>query len=469
MVPYPEPYQSQFQQRRLGALGIEWRPSLIKYAVGPDFSVGQDYQVMPLVDLEGMFEPQPEFLDAMLWEPEYDIVSDDTDSEYNVNEDNSSAADQGSASAISSSDLECSEDDSSNRDGRRRSRRKKQNVGVSSVFIFVRSIFNYSLSSNHSVFQVEVMTSSGRRVRKRNLEECNGNTSGSNKTKKSKGSSKISKRKSSKTKTLRPQRIAAHNARNMFSQISETSTDGEDNDSEDESSDSLQDSDNLSEPERKTHNKHEEIKKTLLEESGNVSKPPAYSETQVNVESRQRLVLKFSLRDSKKNVPLEDTRFACENQADMICQSSIPQLQESVQKPLPGTISMDSALSSIDAANAKLPESHNRNVNNEKTKAENATDNLDTSICVEGSTDQSRQVRRHAYEFSRSGDALWTDTEVNGHLEYNANGYVKPETSVKKIFMIMLPFSYLVIFSCLNSNVFFHHVLQEIRTYDQQG
>lgn len=134
MMPYPEPYQSQFQQRRLGALGIEWRPSLIKYAVGPDFSVGQDYPVVPLVDLEGMVEPQPEFLDAMFWEPEYDIiVSDDNDSEYNVNEDSSSAAGQGSV--ISSSDLEYS-DDSSNRDGLRRSRRKKHNVGVS-VFFFV--------------------------------------------------------------------------------------------------------------------------------------------------------------------------------------------------------------------------------------------------------------------------------------------------------------------------------------------
>ena len=144
MVPYPEPYQSQFQQRRLGALGIEWRPSLIKYAVGPDFSVGQDYQVIPLADLEGMVEPQSEFIDTMFWEPEYDIVSDDNDSEYNVNDDNSSAAERGSISAISSSDLESSED-SGNRDGLRRSRRKKHNLEVSGVLIFVGSIFNYNL------------------------------------------------------------------------------------------------------------------------------------------------------------------------------------------------------------------------------------------------------------------------------------------------------------------------------------
>lgn len=42
--------------------------------------------MIPLADLEGMLDPQPEFLDALLWEPEYDIVSDDNDSEYNVKE-----------------------------------------------------------------------------------------------------------------------------------------------------------------------------------------------------------------------------------------------------------------------------------------------------------------------------------------------------------------------------------------------
>lgn len=146
MIPYPEPYHSQFQRRRLGALGIEWRPSLIKYAIGPDFSVGQDYQVIPLADLEGVLDPQPEFLEALLWEPEYDIVSDDNDSEYNVKEDNSSAAEQGTISAISSSDIEYSESDSNNKDGLRRSRRKSHDIVV------------------------ERMTS-GRRVRKRNLGE----------------------------------------------------------------------------------------------------------------------------------------------------------------------------------------------------------------------------------------------------------------------------------------------------------
>ncbi|KAL5069028.1 hypothetical protein RYX36_019915 [Vicia faba] len=352
MIPYPEPYQSQFQRRRLGALGIEWRPSLIKYAIGPDFSVGQDYQVIPLADLEGLLDPQPEFLDALLWEPEYDIVSDDNDSEYNVNEDNSSTAEQGTISVISSSDLEYSESDSNNRDGLRRSRRKSHNIGAEGI-------------------------TSGRRVRKRNLEECNGKTSGNNRVKKSKASSKSAKRKSSKAKTSRPLRTAAHNARNMLSHIDETSTDGEDNYSEEESSDSFEDSENHSEPERKVHIKREEPKKAPLEKSANVSKPPPYSEAQTTLESRPRLVLKFSL--SKKNVPLEDARFARENQADMVCQSSTPQSQERFQKTLPDTYGMS------DATNANLPESH-------------------------------------PYDLSRSGDALLTDTEINGDPEFSANG-----------------------------------------------
>ncbi|XP_054812506.1 uncharacterized protein LOC129313422 isoform X2 [Prosopis cineraria] len=328
MVPYPEPYQSQFQRRRLGALGIEWRPSSIKYAVGPDFSVGQDYQVIPLADLERMVEPQPEFIDAMFWEPEIEIISDDNDSEYNVNDDNTSEAEQGGISSISTSDPECSGDDW---DSLRRSRRKKQNV------------------------EVESTTSSGRRVRKRNLNDCDGMPSGSNRIKKSKNIRKSSKGKSSNTKTIRPQRTAARIARNMLSQMDEISTDGEDVDLEDESSDSLQDSDIISEPERKIQNVCEEHKQPFLDSLANASKPPAHSESQANVGNRRRLVLKFSLRDSKKNLPLEDMAHACDTQTDMVCESS--KSLESIQKSLLDRSSTDPALSFIDV-NVAPPESH---------------------------------------------------------------------------------------------------------------
>lgn len=311
------------------------------------------------------------------------------------------------------------------------------------------------------------MTSSGRRVRKRNLDECNGNTSGSNRLrKKSKGSSKPSKRKSSKAKTLRPQRIAAHNARSMFSQIDEASTDGEDNDSDEEASDSFQDPDDLSEPEMEMNNKHVELKIPLLEKFATVSKPPAFCESQANVETRPRLVVKFSLRDSKKNVPTEDTRLACETQDNMVCQSFRPQPEESDQKTFPDTKSLDPALSSMAAPNAKLPQSLDRNENDDKEQTENITNNLDASRYVEANTDQCRKMKTHTHELSRSGDALLTDAEIDDLLEHNANGYVKPEMNLRKRFMIPLPFIYLVISS--ESNAFSYYVLQEIRTSDWQ-
>lgn len=255
------------------------------------------------------------------------------------------------------------------------------------------------------------------------MDECNGNTSGSNRpSKKSKGSSKSSKRKSSKAKTSRPQRVAAHNARHMFSQIDETSTDEEDNDSNDESSDSFQDPDDFSEPEREMDVKHDEFKKSQLKKFVNASKPPVCSESQSNVESRPRLVLKLSLRDSKKSVPTEDTKPTCETEDNMVCQSSRPQPRECHHKTFPDSKSLDSVLSSMTATNSELPQRHNGDENDDKIQTENATNNLDPSRYVEENTDQCRKVETLTYELSRSGDTLLTDAENDDHLKHNANG-----------------------------------------------
>ena len=144
MIPYPEPYQSTYQQRRLGALGIEWRPSSLRLAVGPDFNLDQDYQMLPLPDLDVLIDPLPEFIDAMDWEPENEVQTDDTDSEYNVTEEYSTGGEQGSLSSNSSGDPECSAEDSdvenSHKDGLRRSKRKKQRAEVSTI--------SYNLISN---------------------------------------------------------------------------------------------------------------------------------------------------------------------------------------------------------------------------------------------------------------------------------------------------------------------------------
>ena len=142
MIPYPEPYQTTYQQRRLGALGLEWRPSTIKFAIGPDFSLGIDYQMPPLADLERMIEPLPEFNEAIFWEPENEVMSEDSDSEYNVTDENPSEGEKESIVVSSSDDSESSaeEDEVGNgyKDGLRRSKRKKHKVkvGVISLHFF---------------------------------------------------------------------------------------------------------------------------------------------------------------------------------------------------------------------------------------------------------------------------------------------------------------------------------------------
>uniref|UniRef100_A0ACD5YPN7 Uncharacterized protein n=1 Tax=Avena sativa TaxID=4498 RepID=A0ACD5YPN7_AVESA len=51
MMPYPEPFQSMYQKRRLGTLGIEWRPPSVNFAVGPTYNATTgEYQIIPIID-----------------------------------------------------------------------------------------------------------------------------------------------------------------------------------------------------------------------------------------------------------------------------------------------------------------------------------------------------------------------------------------------------------------------------------
>uniref|UniRef100_A0A7N0UHD5 Bromo domain-containing protein n=1 Tax=Kalanchoe fedtschenkoi TaxID=63787 RepID=A0A7N0UHD5_KALFE len=226
MIPYPEPYQSLYQRRRLGALNREWQPPTLKLCVGPDITLDRDYQILPLPDLDMVVDPLPEFLDAMDWVPEIEVQSDDNDSEYNVTEDYISGREHVSLSSDSSDDLEYStydDDDDADadrstlKDGSRRSRRKYVNA------------------------EAEIMTSSGRRVKRRNFEECGEDIYSSNKTKKT-HRNKALKRKFSASNTLRPQRAAASKALTLFSKITGASTDIEDGD---ETEDELSGSESL--------------------------------------------------------------------------------------------------------------------------------------------------------------------------------------------------------------------------------
>ncbi|KAH1209062.1 PH-interacting protein [Glycine max] len=287
MIPYPEPYQSEFQQRRLGALGFEWRPSSLRLAVGPDFSLDPDYHMLPLADLDLLTEPLPEFIDAMEWEPEVEVFSDDTDSEYNVTEDFSSKGEKGCSSSNASGDSGCSTDNSEGEDtcmdNIRRSKRKKQKT------------------------ETEVMTSSGRRVKRRNLDERDGNTFGSSRSRKGKSVQKTLRRKSSKSKSSRPQRAAARNALHLFSKITGTPTDGEEDSlvgdfsgSEStlqESNIDSDESDGTLQNEQLNYSKGKEVS---YYESEN-TKSHELTETHVNLMNKRRLVLKLPNRDISKS------------------------------------------------------------------------------------------------------------------------------------------------------------------------
>ncbi|KAF8392654.1 hypothetical protein HHK36_023003 [Tetracentron sinense] len=420
MIPYPEPYQSMFQKRRLGALGIEWRPSSVKFAVGADISLGQDYQMLPLADLDRM-EPFPEFIDAMDWEPEIEVQSDDTDSEYNVPEEYFTEGEQGNLSTTSSTDPEGSAEDSevehSQKDALRRSKRKKHKA------------------------EVEIMTSSGRRVKRRNLDERDGTLSRSNRTKKSSNGRRASRRKFSKSKSLRPQRVAARNALNLFSQITGTSTDGEDEDgSEDDLSDSesmLQNSNIQSnESDRSLQNvqqTHPRGKEVSLDESEDVVKPPEFPESQPNAGNRRRLILKLPIRDSKRRVLPENSGLKCNNQVDLVGSSSkAPQEITEVKKtPLS---SEDPGSSSGDAIDLMLHQNCSGIKMREREQSEKVESHLDLSTGYKDKKIRWGEVKARTSKRLRLGDAMLTDAfhgsnaslDGHGRIRNNVNGHVRP-------------------------------------------
>ncbi|CAL9069102.1 unnamed protein product [Musa banksii] len=259
MIPYPEPYQSMYQRRRLGILGMEWRPTSLKLAV----------------------------VDAVDWEIENDMQSDDTDSEYNVTEEYSTEGEHESLSNSSCEDVEISAEDNSvdhdGKEGLRRSKRKKHKS------------------------RAEFTTSSGRRVKRRNLDEHDGATvSRAHRLGRSRNGH-LTRKKSIKSEPLRPQRIAKTNALTFFSKITGGSTDGEDEDEPDssssESESAFPDSNIQSiESERSMLNNqlnHSKDNRDLRDGCEGAVKPSQTIETQTNLISKRRLVLKLPPREPR--------------------------------------------------------------------------------------------------------------------------------------------------------------------------
>ncbi|XP_018482991.2 uncharacterized protein LOC108854004 isoform X1 [Raphanus sativus] len=291
MIPYEEPYQTMFQKRRLGALGKEWRPSALKLAVGPDITLDQDYQMPPLADLD-LAEPLPEFLDVMEWEPEVDILSDENDSEYNVPEEYSSGKEQecvnSSTSGESGSSSSESDEDGDHQNSLRRSKRKRHKSGAG------------------------IMTSSGRRVKKKNSDDLEGGTNKNKRTRKSRSGRKESKRKSSKSKSSRPRRAAAQNALSWFSKITGRSKDAEEEDVSElsgssESESTTQDSgtgDSELDVALNGHGKQSKGKNILVCDSDDGAQQCDIRET--HPAERRRLVVRFPVKKSDTLTLLEN-------------------------------------------------------------------------------------------------------------------------------------------------------------------
>lgn len=176
------------------------------------------------------------------------------------------------------------------------------------------------------------MTSSGRRVKRRNLDECDGNLVRSHRNQKSRNGRKASRKRSSTSKSLRPQRAAARNALTLFSKITGTSTyvededclDGDTSESESLLHDSNIESDGSDKYLQNEQRKHLKGKEISLDESHDIVKPQEVHEFPLNGGNRRRLVLKLPLRDSNKYMAQDTCKG--DNHADLAGSSSkVPQ------------------------------------------------------------------------------------------------------------------------------------------------
>lgn len=222
----------------------------------------------------------------------------------------------------------------------------------------------FTFSKLHVHFQVELTTASGRRVKKRILDEQEGTSSRSKRYKKSKIGQRTSRRKSTKSKSLRPQRVAARNAINNFSQIPETSTDEEDEDSSaGETSDSesslegssiqrKEQSDNLLNEQRKylvSSNSSEELVKPCLN----------HPDGQINVGNKKKLVLRISLNHHKTPTLSENHMGRLESQTS-IASSTLRAYEENNEEDKIRSRSGDLGSSSAIVVDKEHTESYRR-------------------------------------------------------------------------------------------------------------
>ncbi|KAG8063674.1 hypothetical protein GUJ93_ZPchr0003g16859 [Zizania palustris] len=340
MMPYPEPFQSMYQKRRLGTLGIEWRPPSVNFAVGPTYNATTgEYQIIPIIDPD-RWEPLPEITDFIELEPENEVISDDTDSEYNGLDEHSTDGEQevlsGDSSGASYSSAEIDRDNLTDNAHLLRSRRKKKKSDVG------------------------VITSSGRRVKKRNFDERDGPTvSRPHRGRKSRNGRSSKQKKSPKSKGLRPQRRAARNALSFLSKIG-ASTEEDEDDSESSLSDSELNTEST-EAEQTAWNGQLRFGRESNShyDSEDVTQPSQFTETHGNTGSNRRLVLRIPRRDLKVQFTSENRKIECSTQDKEV--AFAPNNDEAVETKLtfePGSSSVLKPELSTDEVQTEISDPH---------------------------------------------------------------------------------------------------------------
>eukprot|EP01018_Ginkgo_biloba_P008740 Gb_35200 [translate_table: standard] len=301
MIPYPDPYQNMYQQRRLGALGIDWQPPSVRLAVGTIddgiYAIQDDlFGQLPPTNGEGdrdrWLEQPAELEDGMDWEQENDAQSDDTGSEYNVTDECTSEGEKGSLNVSSSEESECSvdedensKDEESSRAHLRRSKRKKRKAeGI-------------------------MVTSCGRRVRKKNVHEGDGTRARIKKIKHTRNGLSVPRESE---KSSRPQRLAARNALNLFSRIGEGSTEEDEElnegDNETQGSGYSQPEGNALSNESQRSSRSGKQNCFNDEEKSQDELEPMHGDLKKHTGSEKKILLKFPLRDLRKLVLPESTK-----------------------------------------------------------------------------------------------------------------------------------------------------------------
>ena len=216
------------------------------------------------------------------------------------------------------------------------------------------------------LFQVQFTANSLRRLKRRKLYECDGMSLKNNRRKNPKHRKSFSKkRRSSTSKSLRPKRLAARNALNLFSRINGASVDEEDDQSSESDlsrSDSTSNRSNESDRAlQKVLQKHPRENEASIHEIETQVKRPILPDPQINTGNR-RLVLKLHVRAPNMVAPSENrkperselgdvTGLSDKSPSEVTFQN---QTHSSSQGPVPSYVETDGALMSQSCGGTKI-------------------------------------------------------------------------------------------------------------------